>query len=73
MYSFTDPAAPSRLHSRAARQSGRPVLHSTYGVLAGNISFPLTANTSGNGKKGILAPREIKIMPLSKHKLPGFV
>lgn len=44
MYSFTDPAAPSRLHSRAARQSGRPVLHSTYRVLAGNISFPLTIN-----------------------------
>lgn len=53
--------------------SGRPVLHSTYRVLAGNISFPLTTNTSGYVKKGILPPREIKIVPLSKQKLPGFV
>lgn len=42
-------------------------------VLTGNISFPLTTNTSGNGKKGILPPRETKTMPLSKQKLPGFV
>lgn len=39
--------------------SGRSVLHSIYRVLAGNISFPLTTNTSGKGKKGILPPREI--------------
>lgn len=36
------------------QDSGRPVLHSTYKVLDGNISFPPTTNTSGNGKKGIL-------------------
>lgn len=40
--------------------SGRLVLHSTYRVLAGNTSFPLTTNPSGNGKKGNLLPRETK-------------
>lgn len=62
MYSYTAPAS-SRLHRGAARQRVRdkhaPLF--MHRVLAENISFPLTTNPSGKGKKRILPPGEIEI------------
>lgn len=78
MYSYTAPAAPSRLqvtwsvgHTWELHDNEweTNVLHSVHRVLAGNTSFPLTTNPSGKGKKRILPPgeTEIKITPLSNH------